>query len=267
MRTSALWIGVVAIGAGCTTDPKPTAQPAGRLDLRQAIGVADASPIGVAVTPDGVRYVMDETRGLYQIEGESAVAVMPMSALPTPDVPIKLPITDLVAISRGVFALTAIGDGYILDTAAQTLTQKFCYLPDGTPSYLTQRTDAIAYDADRDQLYAQPLTFDPEGVLQYSQLAGYMRTTGTAVVWYGVDNSVAAGGMAIIPDTGLVLGQDAHLDRFDPDTSKTVPWDDLARYGVESIQGLAIDRSTGSLLVVDGASDELVEIALSDLGR
>jgi hypothetical protein len=237
-----------------------------RVDLHLAMASGDVNPIGVAVTPNGQRFVFDESRGLYQIDGDTAVEVVRMDQLPAPIVPIQPPFTDIVAISPDVFALTAIGDGFLLDTTAMTMTQHFCYVPDGTPPELTQRTDAIGYDPVLDRIYAEPRTFDPAGNLLSSQLAGYLRDTGGLDLWKVIETETAAGGMAVIPGIGLVLGQGSRLTHYDPELLDTVisgaDLADLADLGVSSIQGLAYDAKAGTLLVLDGSTDELVEIDL-----
>jgi hypothetical protein len=54
--------------------------------------------------------VLDEQRGLYRLDGELATAIVPMASLPSPapSTPIQFPVTDLVALGPGLFALTAI---------------------------------------------------------------------------------------------------------------------------------------------------------------
>ncbi|MBA3540825.1 MAG: hypothetical protein H0T79_14530 [Deltaproteobacteria bacterium] len=255
-------LGVVVVATGCAEEPKA---PLARVDLRVALGADAVDPVGVAIAPDGGRFVFDRALGLYQITESGAVAVVPMSALPDPGIELKLPFTDITAISPGVFALTAIGDGFLLDTAAMTLTQHFCYLPTGLPADYTQHTDAIAYDAELERLYAQPVTFDAEGVLQWSQVASYSRDTGDSIEWYSVDAQVAATAMVIVPGAGLVLGQGAQLAGVDLTTGQRMPLDSLERFGIQSIDGLAVDRARGTLIVVDSTSDELVEIELASL--
>jgi hypothetical protein len=146
-----------------------------------------------------------------------------------------------------------------------TLTQRVCYEPGGVPTNLTQRTDAIAYDPALDRIYAQPRTFEGE-TLDSAQLAGYERATGALVEWLEVHRDIAVGGMAVVPGTGLVLGQGDRLDRYDLGANRAERIDDLDRFGVSSIQGLAVDAAAGTLVVVDGADDELVEIELARLG-
>ncbi len=260
MRITTFGAAIVLV-AGCT-DERVVEAPRERIDLRQAMAVTSATLVGVAVSSDGKRFVFDSALGLYQITGAEAVAVVPMSALPDPGTPIQLPFTDLTSIAPGVFALTAIGDGFLLDTSAMTLTQHFCYEPGWLPEDMVQHTDAIAYDPALDRLYAQPVTFDGEA-FQASQLASYDRGTGTSIEWHEVGDTVAATGMAVVPNIGLVLGQGSRLDRFDPATGALVELADLGRFGVRSIDGLAIDRATATLLVVDDTTDELVEIELA----
>jgi len=256
---------VVAVVAGCA-DPSPVKQKqvavVARLDLTAALGSASVHPVGVGIAPSGERFVFDEALGLYRIGSSGATAVVPMSSLPVPDVPIQLPITDITAIAPGLFALTAIGDGFLLDTTAMTLTQHFCYVPDGTPVDLHQRTDAIAYDARLDRLYAQPLTFDSNNVFQISQLAAYTRDTGASVQWLDVAASVAATGMAVVPDVGLLLGQGAELAVVDVATGQTTPFASLAPFDIHSIDGIAVDPSTGTIVIVDSVTSELVELEL-----
>ena len=262
-----LAIGPFALLVGCAGDggqrPEP---PLGTLDLRAAMqATGDVKPVGIAVAPDGQRFVFEETRGLYRLEGDRAVVVVPMSAMPDPGptAPLQLPFTDLVAIAPNVFAITAIGDGYLLNTAAMTLQPHFCYVPDGLPSTFTQRTDAIAYDAVLDRLYAQPITYDEGNVVQFAEVAGYELATGQDIEWHTTRPDVAATAMISIPGVGLVLGQGAVLSRFDLETNEATPLDDLSRFGVHSIDGLAIDAATGALVVVDQQTDAVFDIGLS----
>lgn len=262
---------VIALFAltGCAEDAKVQPEPPlASVDLRAAMQRTDnVTPVGLAIAPDGTRFVFDELLGLYRLDGAVGVPVVRMEDMPDPGptAPITLPYTDLVALGPNLFALTAIGDGFLLDTSAMTLQQHFCYLPDGTPVSLVQRTDAIAYDAATQKLYAQPVTYDAAGVFQYAQLAGYERATGTDIEWYSTAPDVAATGMIVMPEVGIVLGQGSKLTRFDTATSQSVLLDDLERFGVRSIDGLAIDTAAGALVVVDKQTDTVFDIALSQL--
>ncbi len=259
----------IAIGltllVGCAADDQRSEPPAARLDLRAALGATDdIKPVGIAIAPDGQRYVFEESRGLYRLDGDYAVPVVSMSSLPPSDQPITLPFTDLVALGPNLFALTAIGDGFLLDLQQQTLRQHFCYLPGGgAPVSLTQRTDAIGYDATRGLLFAQPITYDAAGTFQYSQVATYDRATGTDIEWHQAGNDVAATGMLAMPDGSLVLGQGSKLSAYDRATDRSSALDDLHRFGVRSIDGLAIDPAAGTLVVVDNVTDAVFDIDLA----
>lgn len=265
MKTG-LAIGLFAVLTGCADDDVRPEPPIGSLDLRAALNTnLDISPIGLAIAPDGQRFIFEETLGLYRLDGEVAVPVVPMSAMPDPGptAPIKLPFTDLVAIGPNTFAMTAIGDGYILDTSAMTLQQRFCYLPDETPRSLTQRTDGIAYDAAEGKLYAQPITYDAAGTFQYAQVAGYELASGNDVEWYTAGNDVAATAMLAMPEGRLVLGQGSRLTQFEPLSGESLLLEDLERFGVRSIDGLAIDAAAGTLVVVDKQTDTVFDIELA----
>jgi hypothetical protein len=263
MRATGAVLLVVGV-IGCAE--QATEVPLDRVELRPAIGAgADVAPVGIAVAPDGRRYVFDEQRGLYRLDGDAAVAVVPMAQLPDPGVEIRPPFTDLVALAPDVFAITAIGDGFLLDSSALTLTQHFCYEPGGIGDGLTQRTDALAYDAVLDRIYAQPRTFDGDTITG-SQIGGYERASGFDVEWHPLDRDVAAGGMVVMPGVGLVLGEGDRLDRYDLATDEVDRLDDLGRFGVGSIQGLAVDAAASTLLVLDGAADAVIEIELARLG-
>ena len=124
-----------------------------------------AKSLGEAVKT-GKTCVLDDAAGLYRVAPDGTAAlVRALAALPTPDVPVRPPFTDVVALGDGRFALTAIGDGYLLDLGADTMRQYFCYEPGGFPEDEEQRTTAVTYDPVAARLYAQPRTFDAAGAL------------------------------------------------------------------------------------------------------
>ncbi len=264
--TKGIPVGLLVLLVGCATEREEA--PTSRIDLRASMHVTDAGPVGAAVGPDGTRFMFDEDRGLYRIEGDQLISIMTLAQLPTPDKQLQFPITDIVSLAPNLFAMTAIGDGFLLDTAANTLTQHFCYFPagdggGGTPVSISQRTDAIAYDAVAQKIYAQPLTYDAAYEFQYAQVARYNRATGVDEAWFDAPPSTLATGSAFVPDVGLVLGQGSELSRFDLDTREMIVLDDLSRFGVRSIDGLAIDPVTNSLIVADKVSDSVFDIDLA----
>jgi hypothetical protein len=254
--------------AACTDGGSPSGpRPTTRLDLQAATGLVDVKPVGVSVDPAGNRYFFDEAAGLFQLDAAGhATMRMAADAMPVPAEPVMPPFTDLLALAPDLFALTAIGDGYLLDTTAGTLTQHFCYVPDGTPVWLWQRTDALAYDAATDRLYAQPLTYDMENVLQSAEILGYDRTTGEIVEWNTLEpGALQAGGMAILPGSRIIAAQGSQLVTFDRDRYQVTPLLDLESTGARRIEGLAYDAARDTLLVVDGATQSLYEIDAAGL--
>lgn len=258
----------LVLATGCGIDARAPEEPLARTNLLPLLGGPDVVPVGVAIAPDGKRFVLDEQRGLYRLDGDHATSIVSMSSMYPSDVPLELPVTDIVALGPDLFAVTALNDGFLLDTQAQTLTQHFCYLPgdDGsTPRVISQRTDALAYDAAAGRLWAQPRTFDAVGELQLSQVAQYDRTTGQDLQWYVMARDIHATAAVVMPDGVLVLGQGPHLLAFDPATDRPARLDDLSRYGVRSIDGLAFDALSGVLVVADGTTDEVVDLDVSQL--
>ena len=247
------------LAAACSAAPQAPVP----LDLRAALG-PDVQPTGVAVDPTGARFLFDEHSGLYRLDGDTFTMVMPRDGMPATDVPVRPPFTDLVAIGPEQFALTALGDGYKLDTALGTMRQYFCYVPDGLPEPYDQRTDAVTFDPASQLLYAQPRTVDAGGNLLWSQVASYSAETGADLEWTDLPLDVAAGGMAKVPGIdGLVLGVKSGLCQYDGGVPREVI--DLQSIGVVNIDGLAVDEAAGTILVLDGEADQLFELDLASL--
>ena len=257
---------LAATGAACS-DPPPL-EPLARVDLRAATGQADARVIGVAIDGAGARTLLDEQQGLYRLDADGrATALRSLAAFPDPGVEVRPPYTDLVALGPDRFALTAIGDGFLLDLTAGTMAQYFCYEPGGFPDDQEQRTSALTYDPAADRLYAQPRTFDLDGNLLRSELAAYAADTGADLSWQALPLGLDAGGLVVAPGGGaLVLGAGSTLHRYDLARAELSTAADLERYGVTAIAGLALDTTTGTLVVIDGADDELVELDPAALG-
>ncbi len=68
------------------------------------------------------------------------------------------------------------------------------------------------------------------------------------------------------PDGTLVLASGSSLLRFAPPNGGLDSIDDLDRYGVTRVEGIAIDSRAGTLLTIDADADQLLEIARADLG-
>jgi hypothetical protein len=266
MRNAA--IAALLVTTACS-DPLPPGEPARLLDLAAATGQPELALTGVAVEAEtGRRFVLDTNLGIWELDAAGAAThIMPMAALPDPGVEIRWPLTDFTALGDSRLALTAIGDGFILDLAANTLQLHFCYEPgfvEPWPEEIEQRTDAVTFDPGADRIIAQPRTFVVEsGEVTASQIGYYDRESGVDLQWYDVPIGFESGGMAVAGDLGLVVSNGTSLLTFDGGLDGL---DELERFGVKSIDGLAYDPTAGTLLVLDGASRQLVEIAAADLG-
>ncbi len=260
--------GGLALLVACDAASGPIDVPRARFDLRAATGLDTVSAVGIAVDPSGQRFLFDERAGLYRLAADgSGFLVSSIASLPIPDVPVQPPFTDLVAVGPDRFAVTAIGDGFLLDVASHTMVQYFCYLPDDLPDDSRQRTDALAFDGASDRIYAQPRTYsasDPDQTVLFTQIAGYDRATGVDLEWHEAPPDLRAGGMVMLGGE-LVVGAGTRLGVFDLAANHLERRDDLARFGVAAIEGLAFDPSADTLLVVDGPSQELVEIDVAQL--
>lgn len=82
---------------------------------------ADADVVGVAMSPEGKRYILDRNSGLYELDASGARLVYI-----TPD---SIETTDVVALGFDRFAVTAVNDGFLLDLHNQSFERYFCYLP------------------------------------------------------------------------------------------------------------------------------------------
>lgn len=249
--------------AACANDPPDD----GAVDV-----FATRGWVGVAVDAAGTRYVLHDREGLFQVgAGDARTMVLALGAMPAPAPggSLQPPFTELAAIGPDRFAITAIGEGYILDAGEGTLTRHFCYVPGGPLGVLYQRTDALAVDVDADRIYAQPRSYiqwddDPLATLESSWVATYSATTGQALEWQAMPRTFAADGMAVVGGVGVVAGEKQRLYTFGP--AGPVELANLTRLGVTEIAGLTVDSTTAQLVVLD-RTGRLVDIALADLQR
>lgn len=262
--------GSLAASTGCDM-----AEPAEAVsvDLRSALGTDSISVVGVSVEPDtGRRLIVDQSRGIFALTDAGSEPVIDWTQLPSSEFVPQSAFTDMVAMGEGRYALTARNEGYLLDMAAGTFERYFCYVPDGpggVPDGSEQLTNSVSYDPVAGMLYAQPQTFF-DGELVGASVGQFDETTGADVFWNILDTpEFLAGGLAAEGDGSLLLGHETALYRTVADTS----WGliahekiaDLADMGVTGIDGLTIDRATGSLLVIDRSEGVLFEMALVDL--
>ncbi len=259
------------LAAACTDGQArygaPADEPARQVDIGAALGVSDLSIVGVTVEPTSERVLLlDANRGIYELTDEGAVTLVWANETERYGVFTGTPWTDLVALEDGVFALTTLSDGYLLNLGEDTLIQHFCYEPgwEEEPPLepaVAQITDAVAYDAQNDLIYAQPRTVTDNLVdVLDSNLALYDRTTGADLNWVQFDVDYHAGAMAMEDQDNILLAVGSRIDRYTNGPNTTRFAMDLRSHGVTDIQGMAIHPRSGNLLVVDGATQTLFEI-------
>jgi hypothetical protein len=227
----------------------------------------DVSPAGVTVDHDtGRRFVLDSARGLYELSSDgSLTVVLALADFPAADVPVRSAFTDVASLGNNQFALTARSFGYLLDLDAGTLTRFFCYVPPMMDEEMfDQSTLSLGLDPVSGVLYSQPQTLDLMNGEQVvaSQVGRFDAVQGADLSWFDFrDTSFLAGGLAVLDSDTLLLGVGSRLFRYgfegDP-----VADADLRSLGVASIDGMAMDAGTGTLLVVDAEQDRLIEVRL-----
>jgi hypothetical protein len=201
---------------------------------------ADAQLVGVAITPNGTRYVLDQRSGLYRIDAAGAVLVFNTTGLA------GLEFTDVVALDDARFAVTAENDGFLFDLSTGKLSSYFCYLPsppntgaDDAGSVqpaapisvsqtlqlagiaVSQRTEAVAFNPNTGRLFAQPRTtrLDTGGIAG-SELFVFEQAGGEPVSVFPLDSGFVAKGMVVVDDR-LFLGSGSSLWEAAPDGALT----------------------------------------------
>ena len=237
---------------------------------------ADAVLVGVAITPEGRRYVLDQRSGLYELSDGSARLVV-NTKLQT-----SLDLTDVVALDSDRFALTAEGDGFLLSLTTTQLSSYFCYLPASPPSGneagasgapgpisisqtlrqagvdVSQRTESVAFNAATRELFVQPRTTRLDtGAVAGSELFVFTEQGGQPTRVSSLpDGSFVAGGMVADPPSRLILGAGSRIFEATPDGQIELKRElDPA----VNITGMARDPS-GAIWYLDGAARRLVSM-------
>lgn len=248
---------------------------------------AQAKLVGIAVAPDGERYVLDATSGLYHFGAGGVERVLDSQTLDeryglAPD----LELTDVVAYGPDRFLVTAENDGFLLDLWAGTMQSYFCYLPPSEPGDavgqdpsvpvsisqvlaasgvpVKQRTESVAVNPLSGEIFAQPQTLRldaglaPAAGVELDPVAGselfvFQSAGGEPSEVQAVDPNFLAGGMVAKSDR-LFLGFGDGLFELTP---SSIP----ARIGYfptgTVVTGMALDLD-GALLVLDGPARRLL---------
>lgn len=258
----------VTIHRSTAPAPIPLDDVVARFDLAGLEG----TPSGIAIEPDtGRRLLLLEHGAIVALDGGEVL----WTGMPTQG---GTAFSDIAALGGQRVAITSVSDGYLVDLPTGHIRPHFCYEPgwwEGNGEDPVQISQAVAFDATRRVLYAQPRTITQGGFGEVTEsfVSAYDEETGADVAWWGVpDLSFVATGMAIletgpeITDARLLLAAGQTLHAFDGATGDLVPAGDLATAGVATVNGLAIDREARTLLALDLEGPEVVEIRLSALG-
>jgi hypothetical protein len=292
MKASTL-IGLVVALSGCdlgTTSPDapepPASEQASTLDLARRMP-PDAQLVGVAITPAGKRYVLDQRSGLYEVNEAAATLRFNTTGLA------GIELTDVVALDESRFALTAENDGFLLDLDSGQLSTYFCYLPALPPDdpannpggtagsasmvpttpvsgplsisqtlrmqgvEVSQRTESVAFNPDTKQLFAQPLTIRLDtGAVAGSELFIFDEGGAEPVQVLSMSEaSFVAGGMTTLGNRLLLGSERSIFEQLWSGTRARLATLD----GAVDIAGMA-RAPDGTVWVLDGRAKRLIRV-------
>jgi len=229
---------------------------------------APANVTGVSIDPDtGAVLVVDVTKGVHRLEVDGTSTQLWNGDAMAHGIMLRSEFTDLAVLPGNQIALTARSFGYLLDLDAMTFRQHFCYVPgfEEEPwiwEEEDQITDSLTYNPATGQLMAQPETFDTNSAVSLrSEVATFDLDSGEDLEWISTGlGALRSGGMVALDAETVLLGDGSKLYRWSQ-ASGLRNEADLASHGVSQIEGMALDASTGTLYVVDGATRQLFEFA------
>lgn len=259
-----LTLGLLAACSDGTPPPSRSGEVE-RIDLLDAFGVAVVDAVGVTVAPDtGEVYVLDAGFGLFVAEPDGSFRPF-AEAAELYSVSPQSPFTDVAALGQGRFALTAVNDGFLYDSATGSIRQHFCYVPGffiGQPPPIIQLTNSVAWDPTRRRILVQPVTMDSRTFArQASEVGTFPITGGQGNDWHPIhDTSFLSGAIAVDGTGDLWLAEGADLYRYDLD-GDILEWEQsLGRFGITNITGMSFTQDR--LLVIDASTQTLVWIPL-----
>jgi hypothetical protein len=261
--------GLVVAISGCAVDriPRDAVPVDSEETSLRGLLPENAVLVGVALAPDGKRYVLEQRSGLYELGQSSATRVWDATALN------GLELTDVVALDNDRFAVTADNDGFLVDVRDHSFRSYFCYFPP-TPQppsqpitisqtlrsqgiAVIQRTESVAFNPNSLQLFAQPQTI----LLDTSTVAGselfvFPPAGGQPIQVVRLPASFVAGGMVATSDGRLIVG--FHNVVYELTLAGGL---DLLRELDASITIAGMTGSSnGDLWVLDGAGQRLVAV-------
>ncbi|MBL8912513.1 MAG: hypothetical protein JNM17_17605 [Archangium sp.] len=254
-----LHIVAVALLAGCA---RPGSVPFSVVERAQP-QLLDLDATGITVDENGRRLLWASQRGLVTA-AEPHELVMPILS--------SFAVEDVAAFPGNRVGVIGRGEGRVLDMTTGRAVSRFCYVPDSfgdspvpTPvnpvPTRTQLSRSIAFGADEGRIYVQPQTFENDRPVD-TQLGQFELGNDQPLEWQGMEElDGIAGGMVVTRQNRILLGLGDRLFEYDSSTQTWGRSFDLAGRLV-SIEGLAIDRTTNTLLVLDGPGRRVLELDL-----
>ena len=252
---------LLCLGGACSG---PGAPAAATDHLRDTRAIEASGPlVGVSASPDGRLFVIDMSGTIAEL---TATGVEPIAEGPFGP-------TDLAALGDDRFAITRPNEGFLLDLTTGELRTHFCYLPEPpvreeqpplTDRPTMELSQALAYDHAAKLLYANPQTIADDGTQDelFSEVAMFDAISGSEIRFQNLrDASFTAGGMLALGDDELLYGEGSILYRGSFWGGEREALVDLSSYGIESIEGMTRDPSSGVLYVVDDHTLYTIDLA------
>tara|TARA_R110002072_G_scaffold87129_1_gene196554 strand:- start:8155 stop:9036 length:882 start_codon:yes stop_codon:yes gene_type:complete len=235
-----------------------------RTDVDALLGTAptitSCKPVGLTITPDTEQLVLlDAMLGVYVLQEDRTFA-QAISNQQLHEQVSAFEFTDIAAVGSNQFAITATGDGFLLDLNARTLRQHFCYVPGGliNPTQFTQHTDSVAFDTTTGRILAQPITYMlASGAIVGSQVGTFPITGGEGTDWHTIPETEFLAGAITCDGNGtlwLVRGNDLYT--YDLDTDTLTLEQSLARFSVTNVVGMVFVGD--DLMLLDGDTRDIV---------
>lgn len=255
MKTLHAVFAVSLIASGCAGQSEPLVAVE-----RAQQQVLDFDATGITVDENGRRLLWASQRGLVTLAPPHELVMPTVSAFV---------IEDVAAIPGNRVGVIGRGEGRVLDLADGRVVSRFCYVPDsfggfGQPTpqnpvpTRSQLSRSIAFGPDEGRIYVQPQTFENGRPID-TQLGQFEIGNDQPLEWQGMEQlDGIAGGMIVTRQNRVLIGLGVRIYEYD---SRTKAWGrsmDLTGRLV-SIEGLAIDRTTNTMLVLDGPGRRVFE--------
>lgn len=234
---------------------------------------ADLDLVGVAVDPmSGERLVLDRSNRLFTIDPQGVTSLRADLRSSWGETPLH----DICAVTTDEVFAVASGFGLKVNLVTHEAQSHFCLEPEPEPGQmnpwdeLRHETHAIACDLESSLIFGQPQTLPRDGedaAPLRSEVSLYDLPSGQDIGWYPLPSELfLAGGMVSVGES-IFLGRDSMISSYTLWSGALEPVLDLSPWGVQKIEGMAVDLEAELLLVIDGADSELLILDLQTLGQ